>query len=150
MKGGEEAPGENLGLCSLLVSPAFLPVLRKELVEPSLRGSRDPVEAIGEPGLRTTSLPALCSRRTTRRRSAVSPLIPCSMSNSASIRVTAFSQWRDRQRVLAALLAGGDVGKLVELSPGVTPTERLGDRRRGPVRFIEPVVSGIATDILIP
>ena len=35
---------------------------------------------------------------------------------------------RDRCRVLSPTLIGGDVGKLEELAPGVTPTKRRCDR----------------------
>ena len=94
--------------------------------------------------LRSASTGALSSWRTARRCSAALPLIPRSMSNSTSIRFTRLQrERRDRRRVLAASLAGRDVGELEELPPAMRPARCLGDRSRRSSGRIEAVVAGV-------
>ena len=57
---------------------------------------------------------------------------------------------RDRRRVLAASLAGHDVGELEELPPGMRPTRCLGDRPRRSSGRIEAVVAGVGVSLEDP
>ena len=91
---------------------------------------------------------ALCSWRTRRRSSALRPLMPRSMSNSASMRLTASSAIGEiAGGVLAAPGVGGDVGQLEELPPGVRPAQRRRDRPCGARRIVERVVAAIGVGL---